>query len=344
MGVALNIAIIGGGLIGLSSADSLIHRGAKVTIFERGQDVGHGAGRYNSGMIHPSQSAPWFNDDMDINDIKTLIGWANNSRDLLMKRRQMLGCEDLHRMPGTLQLFESPYVGQKKKTFYTELGITCFEYSDAWSFGHYGLEFLEDQSGNAHHYCLKLAEDLRARGCQIRTHALAEIIQQDNQLFVKSAGQSLTFDRIIVAAGSASRGLLKPLNYELPVRPMQGHALIFARPDMPLPELPIMHWDSRSAMTVFDDHVRLSGTVGEDDPKALWSIWDNIAPDIVKALGIPLVEWSADRPYSEIGRPIIGATSIPHVWVNAGHGHMGWSLCTWSGEMLARMMIGEGLL
>ncbi len=339
---ALNIAIIGGGLIGLSTADSLIHRGAKVTLFERLEDVGLGASRYNSAMIHPSQAAPWFFDDEDMVLTRKILQWANNSRDLLMKRRQMLGCEDLGRDAGTIQLFDSQYIGLNARDFYWELGVECQEYRGAWGFGYYGLEFPADQSGDAFLYGSKLAATLIQRGCVIRTGLPVQIISKGDLVYVKSGAQLQVFDRIIVAAGAASSELLRPLGYDLPVRGLQGHALVFGRPDIALPNQPIMHWASRSALTILTDHVRLSGTVDEDDPKALLEIWEEVAPDLLRTLGTPVLEWSAERPYSEIGRPVIGSTSIPNIWVNAGHGHMGWSLCTWSGEMLARMMLGDG--
>lgn len=339
MNTALDIAIIGGGLIGLSTADSLTHRGAQVTIFEKHSEVGHGAGRYNSGMIHPSQAAPWFFDDTDQHLTQKIFRWANNSRDLLMKRREMLGCEDSNRSPGTVQLFDSQYIGQNARDFYRELGVECREYRGDWCFGYYGLEFPADQSGDAFLYGQKLAKNLAQKGCKFQTGVPAKLVRQGKNVYIKSGNQLRSFDQIVVAAGAASPKILEPLGYDLPVKPLKGHALVFGRPDFTLPRKPIMHWASRSALTVFEDHVRLSGTVDEDDPKALLEIWEEIAPETVTALGTPIVEWSGDRPHSEIGSPIIGPTSIPNVWVNAGHGHMGWSLCTWSGEMLARTIM-----
>ena len=121
---------------------------------------------------------------------------------------------------------------------------------------------------------------------------------------------------------------------------MKGHALSFERPKtMALPDIPIMHWDSRSALTVFENEVRLSGTIGENEPEALMEIWMEIAPDILNALAEPVVKWSADRPASKLGRPIIDQTSISNLWVNSGHGHMGWSLCAASGELMADMIL-----
>lgn len=333
-----HIAIIGGGLIGLSTADSLIARDVRVTVFEKGAETGHGAGRYNSGMIHPSQVKPWLY-DADLEMIRDLLRWANISRDLLMQRREMLECEDLGRSSGTLQIFDNPDAKQKALNFYTESGVPCREYSGDWTFGCYGLEFPEDQSGNAHHYCLKLRKDLERRGCEFRTNSPAAVEQQGGIISVKTPKSVKAFDHVIVAAGAASADVLKPLGYDLPVSPLRGHALVFDRPDTSLPECPVMHAASHSALTVFDDHVRLSGTVNKEQPKSLLNIWTDISPALVKALGDPVVEWSADRPWSEIGRPVIGSTNVPNLWVNSGHGHMGWSLCAWSGEHLAEMIL-----
>lgn len=341
MSEPLKIAIIGGGLVGLSTADSLIQQGAKVTIYEKDGHVGHGAGRYNSGMIHPSQAMPWFTEDVDIFLARKQVKIAEHSRDLLMKRRRMLGCDDIDRASGTLQLFDSPKTGQDTKEFYGQLGVACTRYEGKWSFARYALRFPDDRSGNAHHYCLKLADDLKKRGCNFMTGKPASIVKPDDALYVRAGNQSFVFDRIIIAAGAASKALAKPLGVDIPVEPVQGHALIFARPDCELPDIPIMHWESRSALTVFEDHVRLSGTVGEEKPQVLFEIWAKIAPKLVKSLGAPLTEWSADRPMSKRGKPIIGFTSIPHLWVNTGHGHMGWSLCSWSGEMIAGMTTGQ---
>jgi len=128
---------------------------------------------------------------------------------------------------------------------------------------------------------------------------------------------------------------------DIPVIAQKGHALVFERPDCSLPEVPVMHWESRSAMTVFEGGLRLSGTVGEKSPRALLDVWEGIAPSVTKKLGAPIVEWTASRPVSSIGRPIIGSAPIENLWINTGHGHMGWSLCAGSAELMSRLIMGE---
>ena len=102
-----------------------------------------------------------------------------------------------------------------------------------------------------------------------------------------------------------------------------------------------MDAESRSAMTVLGQTLRFSGTLGEASAQPLLKRWFHLAPDIMSVLSPAREVWSGLRPISPRGRPYISATSIPNLWVNTGHGHMGWTLCTGSGELMAEMILGE---
>ncbi len=336
-----HIIILGGGLIGLSCADSLITGGARVTLVEKQAQTGHGAGRYNSGMVHPSQAAPWLFKGDKLSATKLVLKLAQRSSDLLQNRRHQLGCLDKNRSAGSLQLFDSIFAGQTVFESSNDLGIAVDIYRGAWGFQRYGLHYLNDISGDAFHYCQRLTEDLIERGCHIQYGQNAALNTAQNQCHgIEIDGQIIHSDHVIVACGAQSAEFLNAYGINLPVSAMKGHALSFERPvGISLPEIPIMHWDSRSALTVFENEVRLSGTIGEDNPDALLDIWEEIAPDIVNAFADPVVRWSADRPASKLGRPIIGQTPLSNLWVNSGHGHMGWSLCAASGGLMSQMIL-----
>ena len=101
---------------------------------------------------------------------------------------------------------------------------------------------------------------------------------------------------------------------------------------------------SHSAMTVFDDQ-----------STAFWNMYDETSescaiskggqswlPDIIHALKPAKEIWSGLRPMSLSGKPYICETSlVPGLWVNTGHGHMGWTLCAGSAELITEM-ITEG--
>jgi D-amino-acid dehydrogenase len=102
-----------------------------------------------------------------------------------------------------------------------------------------------------------------------------------------------------------------------------------------------MDADSHSAMTVFEDEVRLSGSVGLEKPDGLLEIWRKIAPAMMDQLGEPYAAWTGMRPVSATGCPIMGATEAKGLFVNAGHAHMGWTQCAGAGEVVAEAVFSR---
>ena len=326
MGKLPHIMIIGAGLIGLSTADSLAARGARVSVIDCRGGPGQGASFRNSGMIHPSQARPWFDGEFE-DETRAVVDLAQTSKLLLGARLQSLGLKCAERSSGCIQLFDNLSFGQQAKKQYLSLGIACEIVKDkAHTYGRYALHFPGDTSGNAYDYCRALETDIKQRRVDF-IYRQKDIPQVGHQA-----------DHVVIAAGTGSPAIASEYGVDLPVVPMRGHALNFKRPDMVLPDMPIMHHASRSALTVFDDHVRLSGTMGEGDPGALLEIWAKIAPELMSALGLPVSSWSEDRPVSSLGRPIITQLK-PGLWVNTGHAHMGWTLSAGSGALMAKMIL-----
>ncbi len=334
-----DIIIIGAGLIGLSTADQLSARGLSVTVIDAAVGPGRGASFSNSGMIHPSQALPWLVENPEPTVVNAVHGLAERSRDLLFNQFDRLKISDARRPDGCLQLFDSQYFGQQAMARYDEMGVAVKPYRGPWDTARYALFFPNDRSGNAFEYCEVLERDLRSRGVRFVYEALARLIQRNDRVEVNVGDTLYIGQHIVVACGAASEHLIHPLGLALPVKAVTGHAMNFARPDMELPPWPIMHYETRSAITAFKDHLRLSGTVGEGEPEALAEIWEEILPDLYAVLGKPISVWSGDRPASALGRPIIGETPINGLWVNCGHGHMGWTLSAGSGELMARLIV-----
>jgi len=70
-----------------------------------------------------------------------------------------------------------------------------------------------------------------------------------------------------------------------------------------------MDVQSRSALTVFHDHIRISGGWGVDDPQDIIARWQVLAPDLMVKLSASQSTWLGHRPVSPLGRPFIGATA-----------------------------------
>lgn len=343
-----HIIILGAGLIGLSSADALLRRGARVTVIERESAVMRGASFANSGMIHPSQACNWAGSANDLAVDAAVQDLALRSMALLRERMSALGLTEMaSRPPGCFQIFETAADVDQALARLQARDIAAERLdASAQTFGRPALFFASDRSGDARQYGEALARSVVARGGELHVGAKAPeiLIDAEGQATLHVGTQHWTPDALIVACGAQSADVLSPIGITLPVAPVRGWAADYVLPDgISVPDVPVMDAPSRSALTRFADRLRLSGTWGEDSIAPLLARWTEIAPALMAAVGDPRQVWSGLRPVSALGRPFIGRpnigqTAAPNLWVNAGHGHMGWTLCAGSGALLSDMI------
>jgi len=350
MSNALHIVIIGGGLIGLTSARALLDKARaegdlRITVIEKNAAPGLGAGFANSGMIHPSQAKPWHDDmaqttkDQVTGDVLSL---AEKSVYLVKKRLSALGLKDVNRPMGCLKYYPDIEARKRAHHDYKRMGIrTAFADHPAHS-----LIFPDDFSANALSWSRAEALALTDDGVKFICEVAAKLSQDKDGLILHIKDQVLRPDHILIAAGSDSCALLAPLGINVPIKAVKGYALEYnIRPlDKALfsPWLdgpPIMDAASHSALSLFGDTLRLSGTVGAHKAETLIDIWSKICPELINALGEPHLKWEGYRPICDYGRPIIGPTKIKGLWINSGHGHMGWTLSQPSGQLIANMIL-----
>ena len=337
------ILIIGGGLLGLASARACLDRGANIIVAERKTQTGHGAGFANSGMIHPSQSWPWMTQNLS-SDAQTTAAQnvallAKNSRRLLESRMKELGLSDLNRVKGCNKIFNSAEARERAKRRYIKIDIQA-ENTDCLN--HPALYFPDDFSGSALAWSQAETKALVKDGAQIQTGVHVRLEKKQGRLKAYLNGTHQTADHIILCAGHQTGTLLTSLGLNLPITPVRGFALDFDLSSIEsnyLPQMPVMDAASHSALTCFGSRLRLSGTLNEDSARPLWQRWYEIMPSFMSRLGRPIQVWSGNRPISGLGRPIIAQSPIKGLWVNCGHGHMGWTLSMGSGALMADIIM-----
>jgi len=332
-----HILIIGAGLIGLSTADHLIARGAKVTLIEARSGAGRGTSFANSAMIHPSQARPWsFKGESHLEDAAFQVTYdlAVKSKLLLQERLPELGFDIERPISGCYKIYPDMSRARHAQHLYAEDGIMSRVVMDVKAtLGHTVLYFENDMWANAYDYCTALTADLHDRGATFIYDALkTRMRRNDEGIAVELDGHIFKADHVIICAGPQ-------IDISLFLKKVRGFAVNFDRPDLDLPPAPMMDAQTHSAMTIFEDHIRFSGTVGQDSVRPLLKRWFELAPDIMGALKPATQIWSGFRPMAKAGRPYIGSTSIKGLWVNTGHGHMGWTLSAGSGELITRMIL-----
>lgn len=344
-----DIIIIGAGLIGLCSADALAAKGARVRVIDARSGPCEGTSFSNSGMIHPSQALSWDPEPIrsaelrraQMDAARVTARLAERSKTLLLEKMAALGLP--HRPPGSVQLHADLDAARAAQAGYNDIGIKAdIIMKPVDTFGLPACYFPGDASGDARVFGCALAADLEARGVSFSYGAEnMDIRRSEGRFFVRTSKGVFEAEHVVVAAGAQSAACLARLEVRLQLSAVPGAAADFALPEDPtdLPDCPIMDSESRSALTVFSDRVRIAGGWNLTDPAALVERWRDIAPGLMLGLGQPRSAWTGLRPVSPVGRPYISGTSVPNLWVNTGHGHMGWTLSAGSGELLAKLMI-----
>lgn len=339
------VLIVGAGLIGLSTAYALQIQGVDVTIVDIRSEAMRGTSHANSAMIHPSQSRPWVlsgDESFDRAAAKAVLELARESKASLIKNFSVLNLELItSRESGCYQVFDESRQVRMAQKRYAEIGVEAnvvFDHVD--TLGHVALHFSEDFSGDAYEYGMRLVKYLQSNGGVFIYNASdLRLRRGKGGITAQLRGHIFHCDHVVVCAGPESTEVLSQLDIQLALQNLRGFAVDFACPDMKLPTIPVMDAHSRSALTILGNVLRLSGTMNETSAHPLLKRWFQLAPDVMAALSPAQKIWSGLRPVSPTGRPFISPTSIKGLWVNTGHGHMGWTLSAGSGELMADMIL-----
>ncbi|WP_085677829.1 MULTISPECIES: D-amino acid dehydrogenase [unclassified Pseudomonas] len=206
----------------------------------------------------------------------------------------------------------------------------------------------EEEVADCHRFCERLAERLRASGqCRFLLGTpVTRLISRDDQVVALQLGrEQLDVERLVLCAGHRSAGLALP-GLRLPVYPLKGYSLT-----APIamahraPEVSITDYERKIVYARLDQQLRVAAMVdivGYDDAvdaRRLESMRLQALETLPQAADYAAaVEWAGMRPATPTGVPIVGASAYRNLWLNLGHGALGFTLACGSGERLARML------
>jgi len=217
-----------------------------------------------------------------------------------------------------------------------------------------GIFFPDDEMGNAHIFTCKLAEVAVKMGVSFRYGVSVEdlINEKGNITKVITSDGEIQADLVVLCTGSFSLLLGKKVGINIPVRPAKGYSI-----SVPFngwnggPIMPIIDDGFHAAISPIGDVVRVAGTAefaGYDDTldkdriNNLYNLLEEIYPEFAATVDRSQVkEWCGFRPLSVDGKPYIGKTPIENLYVNTGHGPLGWTMSMGSAKMLADIISGE---
>ena len=399
----MKVAVLGSGVIGVTSAWYLAEAGHDVVVIDRQPGPALETSFANAGEISPGYASPWAAPGIPQKAIRWLmmrhaplilqpaidremLGWliamlrnctsaryainkarmvrlAEYSRDRLIALRADTGIAYDERMQGTLQLFrtQKQLDGTAKDIAVLHAGGVPFELLDregciAVESGLAaarekivgGLRLPGDETGDCFKFTGALAAMAAERGVRFRYGEAIRSLAIDGARIVgvETDRGRITADRYVLALGSHSAAMLRPLGLKLPVYPVKGYSITVPIVDAArAPESTLMDESYKIAITRLGERIRVGGM-------AEISGYNNMLPERRRATLVHSLSdlfagagdigaasyWSGLRPMTPDGTPVIGATPYDNLFLNTGHGTLGWTMACGSGRLIADLV------
>ena len=396
----MKVAILGSGVIGVTSAWYLAKAGHDVVVIDRQPGPALETSYANAGEISPGYASPWAAPGIPMKAMRwlfmqhaplilrpafdvTMWRWiaamlgnctekayavnksrmvrlAEFSRDQLIALRQETGISYDERSQGTLQLFreQKQLDGIGKDVAVLQADGVPFEVLDkagciaaepglanSQSPIVGGLRLPNDETGDCFKFTNALAKMAKAAGVTfLNDHKIKRLVHDRGSIdHVETDKGTIKADAFIVALGSYSPLLVAPLGIRLPVYPVKGYSItvpITAAERAPVSTL--LDESFKVAITRLGDRIRVGGmaelsgfSTNLPDKRrdtleySVGSLFP-AAGDLGKARF-----WSGLRPMTPDSTPVIGSTHIPNLYLNTGHGTLGWTMACGSGHVIA---------
>ncbi len=301
--------------------------------------------------------------------LKANFDLASYSQDRTRELTRRLGLTFAHRSAGTLNVYregesiasvrdQAEFLGRFGMRF-EELdtaGVVAVEPALKHAKGLIkgGFYFPDDDSGDAHLFCRELQREILSAGARVETgtSVIRVAIERGRVCGADTGSGRVNSDAVVIAAGNASPALVQPLGLSLPIKPAKGYSLTLDMDGIDeLPRTPLIDETLHAAITPMGERLRLTSTVdfaGFDkriDPGCiddLFSLLGELYPRISSRIDRGNANpWAGLRPVSADGRPFIGPGKVPGLYINAGHGPLGWTLAMGSATLLADLIDGR---
>jgi D-amino-acid dehydrogenase len=402
----MKIAILGSGVIGVTSAWYLAQAGHEVTVIDRQSGPALETSFANAGEISPGYASPWAAPGIPMKAIRWLmmrhaplilrphadmamLRWlvamlgncnardyainksrmvrlAEYSRDCLIALRAQTGITYDERMQGTLQLFrkQSQFDGIGKDIDVLKADGVPFEVldragciaaepglaaNDVDFVG--GLRLPHDETGDCFKFTNALADMARALGVVFQNDTrITRLVEEGGRITrVETDRGAVRADVYLVAMGSFSPHVLAPLGLRLPVYPVKGYSLTVPIVDEArAPVSTIMDESYKVAITRLGDRIRVGGMAeisgfSKDLPQARRETLEQSVGSLFPGAGDlgAASFWSGLRPMTPDSTPVVGPTRVPNLFLNTGHGTLGWTMACGSGRVIADLIGGQ---
>jgi D-amino-acid dehydrogenase len=407
--MARTALVIGGGLLGVTSAWYLQERGFAVTVLERREATALETSYANGGLITPSQSDPWNGPGTALNLIKWLgrddsplllrpgalpgmwrwglkflassrmkHWWPATEANLrlglysvasLRQLREQLHLDYEHLSRGTLKIFRDEETLEHSDLLARSLAPIGLKHQALDPGQAIELEPLlaplrdelagaihypDDESGDAQRFTRLMEDKAREAGVTFRFGAEVSGFKRrlDRIEAVQCGDEELRADVYVLAVASRTPALATPLGLKLPIYPVKGYSLTLSVPDLePALSVPLVDFEHKIVITPLGKRLRVAGTAefagfdGRENPRRSAGILKHTLRLLPQLAGRvkpgEVLHWNGLRPMTADGPPILGSTRYSNLFLNTGHGPLGFTLAAGSSRAVADIAAGR---
>ncbi len=398
-----SVLVVGGGVVGTSTAYALAVAGHDVTLISAGP-IGDGASAGNAGLLVPADSVVWPGPANRRAVPATVLGHGGSSIDVAWTNPRTV--------PWGLRFLAASttrkYAASSRATH--ELSVHSLKVAARWALEgeestdleQTGMLFLVDSSGaaaevihtraplqevgekyleisraelidldpaysavpadtravyaphakrgNSEAFAQTLASRLRAAGSTvIEKRPVTELLMREGRIWGAETGDGrIEADAVVLAAGVETRRLAKTVGIQAPILPVKGYAATVPIIDATrAPETGGVLESSHVAFSRMGDYLRLS--TGAEIGRTDHVVTDGAKQQLqgaAESLFPGALDWSRatfraeHRPMTPHGLPLVGATKVSGLYLNSGHGSLGWTQAAGSADVLAHVMGG----
>ncbi len=353
---SIDVAIIGGGVMGCSLAFDLANRGVKVMLLDRHQ-LAREASWASAGIISPPSPNYGAKAEMAVRSFKRYRGLVEEVESLSGVSTGWVNRGIVHvAADEEANTLRDRVAWQREQGFQAEwLDSTTLgkrepalrQTADGVAFTG-GLYNPEASSLLLGEFSRGLARAAATKGAVIREHTIVTHIETvgSRAVGLKTLGGDVSADQVVIAAGAWSRLFGEDVGVPIPTRPVRGQMIAIG--DVPIPITGVIQGEGGYLVPRADGTVAVGATeeheagfVADVTPAGIdWlaALIDRLAPSLNQGRLISL--WAGLRPASEDGELIVGRIpSLDNVWVSTGHFRAGALLAPGTSELLSESIV-----
>lgn len=205
-----------------------------------------------------------------------------------------------------------------------------------------------DETADAYLYCVALLNTLKASELfTLMTNTKVTAIHGSDAIHsITTTKGTMDVQELVIASGNGATELLNPMDIKLPIYPLKGYSLTVPFPEESgiVPNASVTDYGHKTVYAKLGDRLRIAAMVdiGYDAsirPNRINALKKTVQSTFPELQGVDEADvWAGLRPSTPKGPPILGKTRYSNLWLNVGHGSLGFTLAAGSAAVLSALI------